>query len=167
MVDATTIKPNLGMSEEQVQGVVDVLKTLLADEFLLYTKLRNYHWNVTGPQFMQLHELFETQYEALAEVVDKIAERIRQYGAFAPGTMAEYVELSRLDEEAAATYPAARDMVARAVADHEALVRNLREDIETVDDLDDEGAEDMLIGLMQDHQEMAWFLRAFLEGAGL
>jgi len=58
-------------------------------------------------------------------------------------------------------------MVARAVADHEALVRNLREDIETVDDLDDEGAEDMLIGLMQDHQEMAWFLRAFLEGAGL
>lgn len=167
MADVTTIKPDLGMSDDQVQGVVNVLKHLLADEFLLYTKLRNYHWNVTGPQFVQLHELFEKQYDALAEVVDNVAERIRQYGAFAPGTMTEFLELARLEEETINTYPSARDMVARAVADHEALVRSLREDIETVDDLDDEGAEDMLIGLMQEHQEMAWFLRAFLEGSGI
>jgi len=167
MADVKTIKPDLGMNDEQVEGVVAVMKRLLADEFLLYTKLRNYHWNVTGPQFVQLHELFENQYDELADVVDNVAERIRQYGAFAPGTMKEFLALTRLEEEAETSYPSARDMVARAVADHEALVRFLREDIETVDDLDDEGAEDMLIGLMQNHQKMAWFLRAFIEGSGV
>lgn len=167
MADVITIKPDLGMTDEQTQGVVDILKRLLADEFLLYTKLRNYHWNVTGPRFKQLHELFESQYDALADVVDNVAERIRQYGAFAPGTTEEFVELARINEETAGVYPPAREMVSKIVADHEALVRYLRQDIETADDLDDVGTEDLLTGLMQDHQEMAWFLRATLEGEGL
>ncbi len=165
MSDAEIIRtntPDLGLPPEAVEGIVKVLTTLLADETLLYLKLRKYHWNVRGMSFAPLHAAFEEQYDALAEVIDTVAERIRQYGALAIGTMAEFQEHARLSEQPGHN-PDARTMIEELVADHEALIRYLREDIETLDDLDDEGAEDLLIGLMQDHQKKAWLLRAHLE----
>lgn len=161
----TTLRPQLGLEDEVTNQLVGVFKTLLADEYVLYTKARNYHWNVIGPHFTTLHEFFEEQYTALEDVIDEAAERIRQYGQMAPGTMAEFLQLARLKEEAPATYPNAREMVARLLADHEAMVRYLREDIEKIDDdFEDVGAEDYLTGLLQKHQKTAWLLRALLEG---
>jgi starvation-inducible DNA-binding protein len=165
MVETTAPQLNLGLSEEARRGVADILKTLLADEMLLYVKLRNYHWNITGPQFIALHELFEEQYDALAEVIDDTAERIRQYGEMTPGTLEEFKKLARLTEQPG-EYPDWRTMVANLVADHEALIRCLREDTDTIDDdYDDIASEDFLTGLLQQHQKMAWLLRAHLEGA--
>jgi len=155
--------PRLGLDDEVRHGVVELLQTVLADEMVLYTRLRNYHWNVVGPQFQSLHELFEEQYTQLEQTIDDTAERIRAYGAYAKGTMAEFIQIARLDEQPN-NYPNARDMVKNLAEDHEQLVRDLREDIETCDDYDDVGAEDFLTGLLQDHQEMAWMLRTFLEG---
>lgn len=158
------LTPQLGLSDEVRLGLADMFKRLLADEMVLYTKLRNYHWNVTGPTFAMLHELFEEQYTELADVIDDIAERIRQYGVMAPGTLAEFQQLARLSEHPG-EYPDARTMVANLVADHEALVRTLREDEETMDDdYEDVGAQDFVTGLLQRHQKMAWLLRAHLEG---
>lgn len=156
------IIPDLALSEDIRGGVVEVLQTVLADEFILYTKLRNYHWNVTGTHFRALHLLFEEQYTAIETTIDETAERIRTYGAKAIGTTSEFSKTSRLQEQPG-EYPEARQMVANLAADHETMVRNLREDVEKMDEYDDVAGEDFLTGLLQTHQTMAWMLRSFLE----
>ncbi len=161
------IKVNDGLTSEQQSGVVELLKYVLADQHVLYMRMRNYHWNITGPQFQPLHALIENQYDQIAAAIDDTAERIRQYGAFAPGTLKEMLELARLDEEPGVV-PSAREMVANLVADHEAVIRQLREDTKTAGDTyGDISVEDYFTGLVQDHQKMAWLLRAHLEGEGI
>src|SRR6266851_9501703 len=93
------MKPNIGIADEPRQAVIGLLNTLLADEYLLYTKTRNYHWNVTGLQFNDLHKFFEAQYEALDDIVDEVAERARSLGGRAAGTLEEFRKGARLGEE--------------------------------------------------------------------
>jgi starvation-inducible DNA-binding protein len=158
-----TMKTNIDLSEEQRGGVVKILNTLLSDEYLLYTKTRNYHWNVTGPQFNDLHKFFEEQYTLLSEIVDQIAERGRALDGWAFGTMSEFSQHARLKEHPG-HYPRAREMIANLVEDHEAVIRQLRSDLETcADKYHDMGTNDFLTGLMEQHEKMAWMLRAFLQ----
>jgi starvation-inducible DNA-binding protein len=160
----TELAPDLGLSKNQQQDVASILKLVLADEAVVYQKLRNYHWNVTGRHFFELHLALEKQYEEIAEVIDEVAERIRQYGVFAPGTLEEFTQITRMSEQSG-VYPDARTMMANLVADHEAVIRNLRGDIEMIDKKDDDvGAVDLLTGILQQHQKMAWMLRMYLEG---
>lgn len=155
---------NIGLADEQREGVVALLNTLLADEYLLYTKTRNYHWNVVGPQFNDLHKFFEAQYNDLSEIVDDVAERARSLGGNALGTMAEFVKHSRLKEQAG-HYPEARGMIVNLLADHETIIQRLRVDLEIcIEGYHDAGTNDFLTGLMEKHEKMAWMLRAFLEG---
>jgi len=155
------MKPNIGLSDSNRDGVVKLLIPLLADEYLLYTKTRNYHWNVVGPQFNDLHKFFEAQYEELDGFVDEVAERIRQLGALSPGTLAEFTKASRLKEHPG-QHPAAKAMIAALLADHEAVIKTLRSDLTTAQDkLSDAGTCDFLTGLMEKHEKMAWMLRAF------
>lgn len=159
----TSIKPDLGLSDEAVAKTIEHLQQVLADEHVLYMRLRNFHWNVTGEKFISLHELFEEQYNGINDEIDEIAERVRAHGGYAMGTLQEMLEHTRL-EETPANYPPARDMIATLAADHEAMVRYLRDAIEVMDDIDNVGTEDYFTGLMQKHQNMAWMLRAHLEG---
>lgn len=155
--------PNLGISESNREQTVKILNALLADEYVLYTKTRNYHWNVVGPQFNDLHKFFEGQYEALNEVVDDVAERARSLGGKAYGTLAEFSQHTRLKEQPG-KQPPALTMVATLQADHEAMVRTLRADLATVmEKHNDAGTSDFLTGLMEKHEEMAWMLRSFNE----
>lgn len=155
---------NIGLEAKQREAVVGLLSALLADEYVLYTKTRNYHWNVVGPQFNDLHKFFQEQYEALDDVVDEVAERARTLGGHSIGTLAEFAQLTRLKEHPT-RYPEAREMVADLLADHEAIIRTLRRDLETVAEQHrDIGTNDFLTGLMERHEKMAWMLRAFLEG---
>src|SRR5437870_13641477 len=152
---------NIGLSDEQRTGVVKILNTLLSDEYILYTKTRNFHWNVVGPQFNDLHKFFEGQYEELDDFVDEWAERIRQLGATSPGTLTGFNETSRLKEHPG-QHPAAKAMIAALLADHEAVIKTLRSDLTTAQDkFSDAGACDFLTGLMEKHEKMAWMLRAF------
>lgn len=156
--------PNIGLSDHGRHAVVRILNTTLADEYLLYTKTRNFHWNVEGPQFNDLHKFFEAQYEELDDVVDEVAERARSVGGKAIGTLAELAEAARLSEEPGA-HPDARGMVSALLADHESLIRELRGDLQTaLDKHGDAGTSDFLTGLMEKHEKMAWMLRAFLAG---
>lgn len=132
---ATT--PDLGISAANTKGVVAILSRVLADEHVLYTRLRNFHWNVVGMAFGTLHELFQQQYEALAVDIDDIAERIRELGQPAPGTMTEFLKLATLAERPG-DLPSDREMVACLVADHEAIIRNLRRDLRAADEQYDE-----------------------------
>jgi starvation-inducible DNA-binding protein len=154
---------NIGLSEQQRDGVVKILNSLLSDEYLLYTKTRNYHWNVLGPQFNDLHKFFEEQYTELTEVVDDVAERARSLGGWAFGTLHEFAQHTRLKERPG-HYPNAREMIGNLLADHETSIRQLRMDLETcAERYHDMGTNDFLTGLMEKHEKMAWMLRAFLE----
>ncbi|HXG17384.1 MAG TPA: Dps family protein [Calidithermus sp.] len=153
--------PNIGIADTDRAAVAELLNALLADEFLLYVKTRNYHWHVTGPQFNDLHRFFQAQYETLDEVVDEVAERVRTLGGRALGTLAEFAQHARLKERPGDP-PDARGMLADLLADHEALVRQLRVDQETASQRGDAGTNDFLVGLMEKHEKMAWMLRAFL-----
>ena len=156
------MKPNLGLSAKSRETVLAVLKRLLADEHVLYIKSRNFHWNVTGLDFGPLHALFETQYTALAGTIDEIAERIRSLGGVAPGSMKEFLKLSRLDEQPGGKLDAEK-MIAALLSDHEAVIRALRADIEKTDAAGDAGTNDFLVGVLEAQEKTAWCLRAHLE----
>ncbi len=158
------IAANIGLDEKARQQVIDILNNRLSDAEVLYTKTRKYHWNVTGMEFLQLHQLFESQYTALAESIDEIAERVRKVGGFAFGTLDEFKQHSSIEEQPG-RIPNAEDMLRDLLHDHEAVVRQLRDDADTTDELGDMLTNDFLIGLAQEHEKMAWFLRAHLEHA--
>ncbi len=155
------MKPNIGLTDDQRAAVVKILNTLLADEYVLYTKTRNFHWNVTGPHFNDLHKSFESQYDQVDEIIDEVAERVRALGGVSSGSLAEFVRDKRLSESAGST-AAAPEMIAALVADHEAVIRSLRADADKVADLKDAGTNDFLVGLMEQHEKIAWMLRSSL-----
>ena len=158
-----SLTPNIRLTTEDRQGVVEILNNLLADEFVLYTKTRNYHWNVTGPHFHDLHALFESQYEELAETVDDVAERVRSLGGRASGSMTEFLKQTRLQEDTGENVNASA-MVASLLGGHEAVIQSLRADRESCGEKHhDAGTDDFLTGLMEKHEKTAWMLRAVLE----
>jgi len=160
-------KINIGLSDEQRQGVSNLLNQDLADAYLLLIKTKKYHWDVVGPQFMTLHKLWRDHYEALTINVDAIAERVRTLGGYPVGTMEGFLKICSLKEHAG-TVPTATGMVSQLLADHEHIVRHLREHIEQCsDDFQDDGTADFLTGLMVQHEEIAWTLRSFIEGEAL
>jgi starvation-inducible DNA-binding protein len=160
---ATAVEPNVGLGVDARHAIATILNHRLADTVVLYQKTRNYHWNVRGPRFQPLHEFFETQYDQLEEAIDEIAERVRQVGGNACGTLTEYIQMSAL-KEYPGEVPSEQDMIANLLIDHETVIRQLREDVDaTADDYHDMGTSDFLTGLMEAHEKMAWMLRAFLE----
>jgi starvation-inducible DNA-binding protein len=157
------MKPNIAITDDNRRAVVAILNALLADEYVLYTKTRNYHWNVVGPMFNDLHKFFEGQYEAIDAIVDEVAERARSLGGPAYGTLAEFSQHARLKEQPG-QHPEAMAMIANLLADHETLIRQFRSDLDlTLTKHGDAGTSDFLTGLMERHEKMAWMLRAFQE----
>lgn len=153
---------DIGLSAPQRQAVVAILNTVLADEFVLYAKTRRFHWNVQGPHFSELHGLFQRQYEQVDRIVDDVAERARALDGFAAGTLHEFLRLTRLGEASTGEFDA-QGMIAALLADHETLVRSLRQDLRACSDRHgDEGTMDFLTSLMQFHEKTAWVLRAHL-----
>jgi starvation-inducible DNA-binding protein len=140
---------------------VEELSHLLADSYTLYLKTHNFHWNVTGPMFTTLHTLFETQYNELALAVDEIAERIRTLGARAPGSYAEFAQLTAV-KEAKGTTPATQ-MVRQLTADQATLAAAAQRVVQAAQAAGDEASADLGIRRMQVHQKNAWMLRSHLE----
>lgn len=167
-VKAVGIELNRELTDNQQQIVVEILKVLLADEAVLYIKLRNYHWNVTGTNFYPFHAPFEDQSNEIADVVDNVAERIYHYsGVSAPGAMDELIRNAHLPEEIK-SYSDARTMVVNLVADHDEIVRSLYEHIESIDKQIGHGVGSELLtlftSLLLRHQDMAWVLQIYLDG---
>ncbi|MCI0562230.1 MAG: DNA starvation/stationary phase protection protein [Nitrososphaera sp.] len=159
------IAPNIGISDANREAVVQILARLLADEYILYTKTRKYHWNVTGQRFQQLHEFFKAQYTQLEITIDDVAERMPQLGGKAVATLEEFRQLARITEDAG-QYPEANKMLSNLLVDHESVIRNLRTDSDAcAEQYSDMGTNDFLIGLMEQHEKMAWMIRAHIEGS--
>lgn len=156
-----SLKIDIGISKEQRKAIADGLSRLLADEYTLYLKTHNFHWNVTGPMFNTLHLMFETHYNESALAVDLVAERIRALGHAAPGTYKKYAELSSIEETEGV--PEAMEMVRQLVKAHEACAKTARSVFPLSDKASDEATADLLTQRMQAHEKTAWMLRSLLE----
>ena len=139
-------------------AVAEALKSALADSYALYVKTLGVHWNVTGPSFYGLHKLTDAQYNELHQAADAIAERIRALGHVAPASFSEFRSLSIVDVETPHT--STPEMLARLVADNEAVAKRMLEASNVAEDNDDKFTEDMLIARIGQHEENAWMLRA-------
>jgi len=143
--------------------ISELMKEVLADQFVLYVKARNYHWNVTGPQFYGLHAVFEKIYDELSDDIDSVAERIRFLGSKAPGTMKEFWELSTLEEETG-KYPEYPVMVQSIVTDFETIIEKLNSAAHKMQNAwNDEVSAGMFYGLMEKYQKTVWMMRSLLE----
>lgn len=157
------MKIDIGIKEEDRIKIAQGLSCLLADSYTLYLKTHNFHWNVTGPMFSTLHELFEGQYNELAEAVDQIAERIRALGVTAPGSYQQFLELTTIREETGS--PSAQDMLRQLLDGQEAVVRTARSVFPVATAAPDEVSVDLLTHRMELHEKNAWVLRSLLEKA--
>ncbi len=156
------MKPNIGISEKQLEHTSSVLSTVLSNEMTLYVKTRKSHWNVTGESFMELHKLFEGQYKQLEEAIDEVAERIGKLGQKTIGTMHEFSKLTTI-KESPGVYASSKDMIKELLKDHETIIVQLRKDIEhCTEKTKDAGTADFLTGLMEQHETTAWVLRRYL-----
>ncbi len=157
------LHPNLGLAEKDQFNSAELLNHLLADEYVLYTRTRNYHWNVTGSNFHDLHRFFEVQYRQLDEIIDLVAERVRTLGVHALGTLAQFTRMTRLTE-GHGEVPGAREMLQNLLGDHERIINQLRKDVAlTGTTYRDAGTCDFLTVLMEQHEKMAWMIRSYLE----
>ena len=157
------MKASIGIKPANLQAVSTELSKLLADEFILYTKTRNAHWNVEGPDFHAMHIFFEQQYEALDEVMDSVAERIRQLGHYSPATLQSFLSLTHLTEKTGQRNDS-MDFIRELTTDHENIIIFIRENIgRFADEYGDAGTSDFVTGLMEEHEKMAWMLRAHLK----
>ena len=157
---ASAAEIDIGISQEQRKKIADGLSHLLADTYTLYLMTHNFHWNVQGPMFNTLHNLFMTQYTELWTALDEIAERIRALDFPAPGTYAAFGKLTSIKEVDGV--PSAEDMIAYLTNGHEAVARTARSLFAVVEEASDESSADLLTQRMTVHEKTAWMLRSFL-----
>ena len=156
------MKPEIGITEKHLHKSITLLSAILSNEMTLYVKTRKFHWNVAGASFMELHKLFEAQYTELEAIIDTVAERIGKLGGKTIGTMNEFTLLSRIVEHPN-QYPVQKTMLTELLSNHEALIAELRKDIDvSTDENHDAGTADLLTGIMQQHETIAWILRKYL-----
>lgn len=156
------MKPNIEIAANHLKGVALLLNTVLADEYVLYTKTRNAHWNIQGQNFIELHKFFESQYDALDIIIDDVAERVRALGHFALGSLKDFTEITRLSDHNQ-DFTDQNHIIQTLLDDHEATIRSLRNDVALIAEKhSDVGTADFMTGLMEQHEKMAWMLRAHL-----
>jgi starvation-inducible DNA-binding protein len=138
------------------------MNSLLADEYALFTKTLNFHWNVTGPRFYSVHEFLEGHYKRLIGMIDDLAERIREIGFMPMGTMTEFCKNSRIEERPGVS-PETSHMIAELLADHHKVQGSIEEILNDKSAHDMRvSTEDFLISLLKTHEEMSWALKSHL-----
>jgi starvation-inducible DNA-binding protein len=150
---------DIGIAPADREKIVHGLSALLADSYTLYLMTHNFHWNVKGPQFNSLHNMFMTQYTEQWNALDLIAERIRALGYPAPGTYKEFVTLASIKEVEGV--PQATDMVRHLVAAQEATARTARKLLPVVAEANDQPTADLLTQRLDVHEKTAWMLRSW------
>lgn len=149
---------DIGINEQDRMETANGLKRLLADSYSLYLQTHNFHWNITGVRFRELHIMFEEHYTELATAVDEIAERIRTLGVVAPGSYGAFAKLTSIEE--VEHVPSAEEMLDILVRGHEQIVRTAREVLKISQQAEDESSSALVSDRMRLHEKTAWMLRA-------
>ena len=157
-----TIRANIGITQEHLAEISQVLRHILADEYVLYTKTLNAHWNIEGHDFHAMHEFFKSLYTEIANIIDMVAERMRMLGHYAPATMKQFLELTHLTEQRRETNDSA-GFIHELLGDHESIIIYIRSQLKHLGtQLKDQGTSYYLTCLLQYHEKIAWMLRAHL-----
>lgn len=151
---------NIGINEKERKQVCQGLSKLLANNYLLYLKTQNYHWNITGGMFRPLHVMFEEQYRVMAERIDTIAERIRSLGEFAPGTFSAFAQYGSIKDDT--SVPSAEEMIQNLVQGNETVIGIAREILQLTDEVTDDVTAGMMVEIMQIYEKNAWMLRSMI-----
>lgn len=158
-----TIRANIGITQEHLAEISQVLGHILADEYVLYTKTLNAHWNMEGRDFHAMHAFFKSQYTEIGNIIDMVAERMRMLGHYAPATMKQFLELTHLTEQSREKNDSA-GFINELLSDHESIIIYIRSQLSHLDtQIRDQGTSDYLTGLVQYHEKIAWMLRAHLK----
>jgi starvation-inducible DNA-binding protein len=158
----TDYQMNIGIEEQDRQVIAQGVSELLADTYTLYLKTHNFHWNVVGPKFHDLHLMFEAQYTELSTAVDDVAERIRTLGFPAPATYSQFAQLSSIKETEGV--PSADEMLRILTSDNETLIRTARRILPLAQEANDESTASLISDRMVIHEKTAWMLRSLLQG---
>jgi len=150
-----------GISAKDRTAIAGGLSRLLSDTYVLYLKTHNFHWNVEGPMFQTLHQMFMDQYTEAWNAIDPIAERIRALGHYAPGSYKQYVKLATVKETEGV--PKAAKMVAELIAGQEAVARTARSVLPIAEEANDQPTLDLLTQRLDIHEKNAWMLRSLLK----
>lgn len=155
------MKPiEIGISENERKEIADGMSKLLADTVSLYSKTHGYHWNVTGPMFNTLHQMFMVQYTELWNSIDLLAERIRSLGFFAPAEYGKFAKLTSLKEDT--DVPDATQMIRNLVDGHESVIRTARGILSSAEKANDQVTLDLITQRLEVHEKTAWMLRSLL-----
>jgi starvation-inducible DNA-binding protein len=155
---------DIGLSSEALEQSKEVLQELLSDTFVVYFKTHIYHWNIEGPHFVSLHQLFEEQYSELWKALDAIAERIRTLGYSAPKSPTQLLSFSTLSSESAAKSD--QDIILDLLDTNQTLIKNIRNNLEKLQEHNDEASIDLLVERLDVHEKTAWMLRVTLQSHG-
>lgn len=156
------MKQNLEISGEAIEEVVIALNTLLADECVLHTKIRNVYWNYSSPNYYELHKFFKIQYELLDEMVNHIVKRVHTLGYFALGSMKDFLNVTRLSEEND-NFEHSTHITQLLITDHETIIGIIAKDIiPLANKLNDSITIDLITGIIEQHEKMVWMLKSFL-----
>lgn len=154
-----SIQPNIGLDRDARHAVIEILNTLMADEAVLTSKTRSACWHVRGPGFLDLHTLFDQQFNELNIISNEIAERVRMLDGYAISSFGELLDYTRLEEQ-----PGEVPDIMSLLADHEASIRFLREDArKCFEEYEDHGTFDTFIRFIRVHEKIAWILRSYIE----
>ncbi|HET9734657.1 MAG TPA: Dps family protein [Burkholderiales bacterium] len=150
-----------GISAKDRSAIAGGLSRLLADTYILYLKTHNFHWNVEGPMFQTLHQMFMDQYTEAWNAIDPIAERIRALGHYAPGSYKQYIKLAAVKE--AEGVPKAEKMVRELIDGQETVARTARSVLPLAEKANDQPTLDLLTQRLDIHEKNAWMLRSLLK----
>ena len=154
---------NIGISEINRKNIADELSKLLANEYMLFTKTKNAHWNVEGLDFYDKHQLFDNQANQLASTIDSVAERIKTLGFVAPASLKAFLELTSLQDTDLASNSSVA-FINDLLSAHETIIIQLRNNISLfADSYGDSGSSDFITSLLQEHEKTAWILRTLLK----
>ncbi|HER40248.1 MAG TPA: DNA starvation/stationary phase protection protein [Salinimicrobium catena] len=149
----------LGLDEKKTSNTVQELNILLADYHLYYQKLRNYHWNVIGKNFFDLHEKFEELYDDAKVKVDEIAERILTLRYQPTSNLSEYLEKSNLKESKSDLSDS--QMIKNLLTDHGTILKQMRKVVEVAEKGGDEGTIDLIGAYIRELEKTSWMLDAW------
>jgi starvation-inducible DNA-binding protein len=155
------MKTRTGINQDNLDEIVKYLRQILADEFVLYVKTLNAHWNVEGNDFHDKHIFFEIQHKELSNIIDMVAERIRTLGHYAPASLTEFLKLTHFTEQSRKTNNSI-GFIELLLDDHHEIIISLRGNSFLAVKLKDVGTADFVNGLIEKHEQMAWKLRVHL-----
>jgi starvation-inducible DNA-binding protein len=150
----------LGWTTDEIAEITNSLNELLANYMVHYQRLRNYHWNVKGSDFFDLHEQFELQYTEATKNIDDIAERIRIFGKSPLSTLQEYLDSSELKETGSQL--SSELMIRELISDYRILLHYMFTVVEVAVGHGDSGTEEMVKKFINSIEKHHWMLSAFL-----